>query len=91
MAAEANGWRGNASGWIDPTYDDLFSRFDRSLAPSERDDLQVQMELYLASSLGNAKLYYAARPIGVRNTVQGPKGMNLASTFTWNIHEWTIQ
>ncbi len=90
MASEQNGWRGNTSGWSDPTYDDLFNRFDRSLVQSERDDLQVQLELYVASALGNAKLYYAARPAAMRNSLQGPRGMNYGSTFTWNIHEWTL-
>jgi peptide/nickel transport system substrate-binding protein len=91
MASEQNGWRGNPTGWWDPVFDDLFDRFDRSLVPSERDELQVQLELYVASVLGNAKLYYAARPIAMRSNLQGPKGMNYASTFTWNIHEWTLQ
>jgi ABC-type transport system substrate-binding protein len=90
MATEANGFRGNPTGWTDPVYDDLFQRFDRSIVPADRDELIVRMELYLAETLGNAKLYYAARPIAVRNNVQGPKGMNLSSTYTWNIHEWTV-
>jgi len=90
MATEQNGWRGNQSGWTDPGFDDLFNRFDRSLDTNDLEELTFQMELYLAQTLGNAKLYYAARPIGVANNVQGPKGMNLASTYTWNIHEWTM-
>jgi peptide/nickel transport system substrate-binding protein len=92
IAGDANQWRGrNVVGWSDPDYDGLFQRFDRSLVPSERAELIVQMERLMTVTVTNGKLYYAARPTAVRSTVQGPKGFNTRSTNVHNIHEWTIQ
>ena len=92
IASEANQWRGrNVTGWSDPEFDALFARYDRSLRPDERADLVVQMERLMTVFLASGKLYYAARPAAIRNTVQGPRGFNTRSSNLFNIHEWTVQ
>jgi len=91
IASDQDQWRGrNVTGWTDPEYDALYARFERSLVPAERTELIIQMERLMTVTLANGKLYYAARPTAVRNSVQGPRGFNTRSTNVFNIHEWTI-
>jgi peptide/nickel transport system substrate-binding protein len=92
IAGDQNQWRGrNITGWSDPEYDGLVARLERSLVPSERDELTVQLERLMTVTVANGKLYYAARPMAARNNVQGPKGFNALSTNVFNIHEWELK
>jgi peptide/nickel transport system substrate-binding protein len=89
LATEANNWRAlNQTGWADPEYDALFARFDRSLNPTERDDVTVAIERYLTVNAIQVRLNYVARPAAVRNNLHGVRNMNKNSTYTWNTDEW---
>lgn len=90
---EQNRWTGkNRSSWTEPQFEAILPRFERSLVQAERDDLAVELERILTSSVGMARVHYNPEPAAARSVVQGVKGKSLGQipTYIWNITEWTV-
>jgi peptide/nickel transport system substrate-binding protein len=94
LPAERNRFTGkNRPGWVDPDYEGILPRFERSLVQTERDDLAVELERILTSSAAVARLHYNPEPAAARSSVRGVLGKSMGQipTYIWNIQEWTIQ
>jgi peptide/nickel transport system substrate-binding protein len=94
LPSERNRFTGkNRPSWVDPDYEAILPRFERSLVQLERDDLAVELERLLTTSVGAARLHYNPEPAAARSNVRGVKGKSMGQipTYIWNIHEWTIE
>jgi ABC-type transport system substrate-binding protein len=94
LPTERNRWTGkNRPSWIDPEYEAILPRFERSLVQTERDDLAVELERLLTTGVGVARLHYNPEPAVARSNVRGVKGKSMGQipTYIWNIQEWELR
>jgi len=94
IGSPTNRWRGeNRTGWSSPEFDRWFDVYDRTLDPSERDRLTVQMLRVVHDDVPGYVVYDAPALIGYVSNLRGPsfpvKGEPSESQFG-RLHEWVF-
>jgi peptide/nickel transport system substrate-binding protein len=95
LATEANGWRGEDSGYQNPEYDSLYERYSVTIPLAERQQLVGQIARHLADELPVLGLYYDTEPLALRNKMLnvavpiGGRVTGVASVFS--IYQWDVR
>lgn len=101
MASAANGWAGqNVTGWTNPDYERLWDAANATLDHAQRGRYVAEMMALVSNNLPGYPLYYTMQVSTWVAALQGPDderqspGFGLvakATTYYWNVHEWTFR
>jgi len=85
-----NRWMGNNyGGWLNPAYQDLLGRFNRTLEAPARLEQATQLVKILAEEVPVIPLWFSGNPAIVRPGVAGPGEISPEVPATmWNIYAW---
>lgn len=95
VAAEANGWRGQDTGYVSPEYDALYERYLVTGPLPERLQVLGDVARHIADQLLVLGLFYDTEPLAVKHRMQNvsaPKGgrvVGVASVFS--AHRWDVK
>ena len=90
IGAPENRWMGNNyGGWLDPSYQDLLARFNRTVEAPARLELATALMKIMAEEVPVIPLWFSGNPAIVRPGLAGPGEVSpeLPATL-WNIFDW---
>jgi ABC-type transport system substrate-binding protein len=92
LSSEANRWRGaNRAGYVNPTYDDLYSRLFTTIDGPQRTQILADLVKISLDQMVYVPLTYSSDIAAVRKGVSGVTGVVPDQRVTpWNAHEWNI-
>jgi ABC-type transport system substrate-binding protein len=81
----------NRSGWSNPEYDALFTRYSVSLDTNERNSLEAQMRRIQTEQLPGVPLFFNLQIAAWLSALKGPDPQTAnVPNLLWDIHTWTL-
>jgi len=92
IRSESNAWRGsNFGGYSNPEFDRLWTAFNGTLDPAERDRQAIEMARMISVDLPLVDLYWNPNITAHVAGLQGLDPEGIDHLVNWNVHEWTLR
>jgi peptide/nickel transport system substrate-binding protein len=92
IRSESNAWRGsNFGGYANPEFDRLWTAFNSTLDPAERDRQAIEMARMISVDLPLVDLYWNPNITAHVASLQGLDPQAIDHLVNWNVHEWTLR